>query len=178
MSRHTDQEVLDAARRMFDSVRDGTLTILSKAKAAGREVWDVRHRPDGATRMTEMMMGSVRNGKISVLETPSGPAYTLDIYGGQNSFMETDGAWREVEISRTPRTPSREVLTAIIEKAREQNPNLLFLGVRPGLTDRSLFLDVIESSTRTPMTAVAVLSEDRKSVEEVRFSDEPEGLGL
>lgn len=178
MNRHAEQDVLDAARKLTDSIRDGVLTVLSKTKTPRGETWAVRHTPDGTSRMMEMMMGSVRTGEVSVLDTPSGPAYTLEIYGGKSSFMEIDGAWRAVEMSRAPMTPSREVLRMVVEKAREQNPNLLFLGIRPGLTDRSLFVDVVDTTTRTPAVAVAVLTADMTTVEEVRFSDEPEGLGL
>lgn len=176
MTSPDELEVLNAATRVVESVRDGTLKILKKHTLAGREVWDVRHVPENSDLITEAVMRSLRHGQISVTPTSEGNAYTLDIYGGKTSFMKEDGIWTEVELNTRPNVINQETMRRVIEQMREQKPNVMIMGAQRQFDDRTLVVSAVDPATREELIAIVSLSVDGQDVQDVRFQDDTAGF--
>lgn len=67
---HDEKEVLAAAQKLFDSVKDGVIIVRSKEEVNGGEVWQITHQPEQSgvenNPILEMAMKKIRQGSISL----------------------------------------------------------------------------------------------------------------
>lgn len=171
------QRVLDGLRTVVDSINDGKLILEGVRQEDGVEVWDVKHAPDGANPITEMMMGGFRRGAVKVFEDESGPVYQIAIYGGEDAITEMDGKWREAPVRCEQVGFGSRTASAVVERLKQENPNLLIVGMS-ALFDRSLLVEAVDSATREEKRVIVALTPDGSAIDSVKFVDDPDGLGL
>ena len=170
---HDEKEVLAAAQKLFDSVKDGVIIVRSKEEVNGGEVWQITHQPDQSgvdnNPILEMAMKKIRQGSISLYPLGDDVLYEMSIYGSTDGFMKTDEGWTEVHIPAPMMRLPRGIERRISEVVREQNENVMIMSVEPAFNNRTLLMKGVDSSTREPVSAIISLNEDMSDIEEVRF---------